>query len=105
MGDNKKMLFENFKENLNNDSFGELKKIYIERDILSCFSSAKMQYKFKLDLNEVIYSLNSSEIMKNEEYSENEMKEKSLEFKTINEINEDNHNNFLNFMINNKSNK
>ena len=101
MGDYKKLLFENFKENLNNDSFGELKKIYIERDILSCFSSAKMQYKFKLDLNEVIYSLNSSEIMKNEEYSENEMKEKSLEFKTINEINEGNQDNLERCSISN----
>ena len=103
MGDYKIMSFENFKENLNSDSFCGLKKIYIERDILSCFNSTKMQYKFKLDLNEVIYSLNSSEIMiqKNEEYSENEMKEKSLEFKTINEINEGNQDNLEGCSISN----
>ena len=100
MEDKKIMSFENFKENLNSDYFGQLKKIYVEREILSCFGSSKIQYKFKLDLNEtenskVIYSCNSSDmlIMKNDEYSENELKEKSLEFKTINQINLDNQDN------------
>ena len=106
MGDNKIMSFKNFKENLSNDFFCELKKIYVEKDILSCYGSFKIQFKFKLDLNEsekseVIYSLHSSGIMKNDEYSENEMKEKSSEFKTINEINEDNQHNLEGYNISN----
>ena len=98
MKNNKENPFEVFKKILNGDFFVDVKeilKILVERNILSCFGSSQILYKFKLCLNnsesnKLIYNDNSSNMLeeKFDEYTENEMKEKSEYFNSY--IQEDN---------------